>query len=673
MKRTKTYRIYLLSALIGTWGLLPVLQGQNCFSVNIAQSKAALLPSGETTLPENGDTLALLCTQAIPSFSFHIDFEGDTEKFFEDSTMIQATLAYKTTTLILSYNKSTNTLSLPPTAPPLFFDGTYVLTVLSIMCPQTPPPCDNCTITYSFRVHYVNDPNFSVSIQTDPSPAILTCLPGSAATLIGTPLPHSGFTCQWSRLVNMHYDSIPGATSASYTTDMAGTYLYAMEGPAQCKASNFSTISSPQKPAIVVAQAEQPLNACSQFITGVTIENGGPTANLETAWTTSGSGILVSGQTTLDPVIAALGTYTLVSKRLDNGCADTATVVVVPGIIPTVIAQISSLTGTDVLDCKLTDITLRATASLSSGTSAYTYLWPDGSVGDEFTVNAPGIYSVTVTAVDIGCQGAADFAVFQDVSFPDLQIIRSRDTVCAGESVVLTAFATELVTYRWQNNATTNSLTAMPGQSGPNPYSVTVTANDNGCTNSASVLIERLDPPLVSCVQNDLTVQSGSRITLDCPQTGTLLIWLAVASNVRNIPPSGEGPIQDRQMTLISTRAPGTVHFSFYAKNAGCTSDRADVTVTVLPESPGGIFVPELVTPNGDGLNDTWEIALPSSMNNPGDYRITLFDRHGSFVNEGTLAAPPRADTYPDGTYYYVISKPDGDLIRGAVTILRRQ
>jgi len=649
------------------------MHGQNCFNVNIAQSKAVLHPSGEITLPENGDSITLLCTQAISSFSFRIDFEGGTEKFFEDSTQFQATLAYKTTILVLDYNKSTNTLILPPSAPPLFFDGPFSLTISAIMCPQTPPPCDNCFITHNFKVNYVSDPNFSISIQTDPNPSILTCFPGSAITLNGSPPPHSGFTGQWSRLVNMQYDSIPGATSASYTTGIAGTYLYAMKGPAGCIASNFTTVSSPQKPAIVIAQPEQPLNACSQFITGVTIENGGPTANLELAWTTSGSGILVSGQSTLDPVIAALGTYTLIAKRLDSGCADTATVAVVPGIIPTVIAQITSLSGTDILDCKQTGITLRATASLSSGTSSYTYLWSDGTAGDELTVNTPGIYSVTVTATDIGCQGAADFAVFQDVSFPNLQIIRPRDTVCSGESVILTAFSTELVTYLWQNNATTSSLTAVPDQSGPNPYSVTVTANDNGCTNSASVLIERLDPPQASCLQNDLTVQSGSLISLDCPHTGTLLIWLAVASNVRNIPPSGEGPVQNRPMTLISTRAPGSVLFSFYAKNAGCTSERADVTVTVLPESPGGIFVPELVTPNGDGLNDTWDITLPSSITDPGAYRITVFDRHGAFVYESTLASPPRADIYPDGTYYYVISKPDGDLIRGAVTILRRQ
>ncbi len=672
MKLTSTYRICLLLILNGL-GLFPfALRGQDCFSVDVAKSKVILTPNGETTIPENGDTLLLPCTKAVKNFSFQIDFKANTEKFFEDSTQFQGTLMHKSTTYLLIYDKDANTFSLPASAP-ILYDSAFTLTVSSIMCPQTPPVCDNCTITYSFHIVYQNDPDFSVDIHTDPSPAVLTCLPGSVVTLEAAPPPHNLFTGQWSRLINLQYVAIAGATDLSYTTDDSGTYLYTQKGPAGCSASNFVAVSPPSRPEIILSQQELPLQACSQVISGVSVGNSGPPANLELGWTTAGSGILVSGQTSLEPVIAALGDYTLVVKRLDNGCADTATVTVVPGVIPTVIVQIAGASGSELLDCRTTSIKLRATASLSNGgNSAYTYIWADGTPGDELTVSAPGIYSVTATSTDIGCQGAADISVFQDISVPGLQIIRPRDTVCAGESVLLTAFSQETVTYLWQTNATTSSITALPGQTGPNPYTVTVTANDNGCTNAVTVQIERLDPPSLSCLQNDLTVPNGSLITLDCPHTGAQLIWLAVASNVRNIPPSGEDAIQNRTMNLTAPQAPGTVHFAFYAKNAGCTSDRADVTVTVLPESPDGIFVPELVTPNGDGLNDTWGISWPSSLSNPDAFQISVFDRHGAVVYEGALSTPVRAETYPDGAYYYVISKPDGSRIRGAVTILRR-
>lgn len=649
-----------------------VLPGQDCFSVDVAKSKVILTPNGELTLPENGDTLWMPCSRAIKDFSFQMDFKANTETFFEDSVQLQGTLMYKSATYILTYDKTSNTFSLPVSAP-ILYDSAFTLTVSSIMCPQTPPVCDNCTITYSFLVVYQNDPDFAVDIQTNPDPAVLTCLPGSVVTLEGTLPPHGLITTKWSRLVNLQYVDIPGATGTAYTTDVAGTFLYTQKGPAGCEASNFMAVSPPHRPGIVITPMEQPLQACTQAIAGVSVQNGGLPANLELEWTTSGSGILVSGQASLSPVIAALGNYTLFVKRLDNGCTDTATVSIVPGVIPTVLVQIAGTSGHELLDCKTPEITLRATAGLSNGgSSAYTYVWSNGATGNELTVNAPGIYSVTATSSEIGCQGAADISVFQDISVPDLQIIRPRDTVCAGESVLLTAFSQETVTYLWQTNATTNSITATPGQTGPNPYSVTVTANDNGCTSVATVQIERLDPPQVSCIESDLTVPNGSQITLDCPHTGTQLIWLAVTTNVRNILPSGEGPIQNRTMNLTSDLAPGEVHFAFYAKNAGCTSDRTDVTVTVLPESPDGIFVPELVTPNGDGLNDTWEISWPSTLTNPDAYQISLFDRHGAVVYEGALAVPVRAETYPDGTYYYVISKPDGNRIRGAVTILRR-
>jgi gliding motility-associated-like protein len=151
------------------------------------------------------------------------------------------------------------------------------------------------------------------------------------------------------------------------------------------------------------------------------------------------------------------------------------------------------------------------------------------------------------------------------------------------------------------------------------------------------------------------------------------LTWLATPTNVRNIPASGKGPIIDQVFQLDKTQAPGKVEYAFYGVNSGCTSARVNVLVTVLPASPDGIFIPELITPNGDGLNDTWEIVVPESIANPELYAIRLFNRYGSLVYESNLANTFNADTFPDGSYYYVLSKPDGETIRGAVSILRRR
>ena len=600
-----------------------------------------------------------------------MDFRGTSEQYFEDTSQFTGVLAHKGSTIILPYNKANNTFRLP--ANQMLGEGTYRLTVSAIMCTPHNTPCDNCTIYHDFEVVYVNDPNLSVSIQSDPNPAILTCLPGSAVTLLGTPPLHSGFRGQWARLANMQFDTIPGATDPAYTSSDAGTYLYTLYGPAGCEASNIASIGMPLSPLIDVDVPEQPLNACAQAIAGVAVEAGGAPGNLTLQWTATNGGILLGGETTTMPVAAAAGTYTLLAARADNGCTATATVQLVPGIVPTVIAQIAPVSGVDILDCRTPNISLRATASLSVGTSAYTYTWSTGATGNEITVDAAGTYSVTATSTGNGCLGTTDILIFQDLSAPILQIISPRDTVCAGESIALTAMALEPVTYHWQDNSTTGTLTVSPPQNGPNAYAVTVTAADNGCTSTAVKWIERVDIPQITCTADALTVPNGSQATIECPIVGSELIWSAVAINVRNTPPSGSGPVQDKTFELANTQAPGTVQYAFFAKNAGCTSDRAEVLVTVLPANPDDIFIPELITPNGDGQNDTWAIVYRETITNPEAYRLSLFNRYGALVWEANIATPFRADNYPDGAYFYVVNKPDGGQIRGAVTILRRK
>lgn len=669
--RTNTNLIYITSVLTCLFIAPFTVAGQDCFQVNTSKSHILLSGGDDIKLPKSNDTLVLLCTKAIANFTFQIDFKGNTEQYFEDSTQLVAALDYKTSTFILNYDKAANAFSIPNNQPNLF-EGTYTLRLSAIACPSSSGLCDNCSVYYKFTVVHKYDPDFAVSITTDPNPAILTCLPGSKVTMSGTPPPHNGFQGQWAHLDNNIFVDLPGQTAPEYTSDKSGTYLYTLRGPAGCAASFFATIVPPLLPIITVGQPQQPLNACSQPIQGITVTNGGPPGNLQLTWTTSSGGIIVSGENGDSPVIASLGAYTLSASRQDNGCKASASVVIVPGSIPTIVPKIVSISGKDVLDCRNTTIKLRASASLSSGTSSFSYVWADGTSGDELTVLAPGIYSVTVTSTELGCQGAADISIFQDISIPDLQIIRPRDTICVGETVALTALALEPVTYLWQNGSTNGSLLAMPDQNGSNTYFVTVTANDNGCTAEESAVIVRLDPPQVLCTTASITIQTGVHLSLDCSGTGDQMFWVSVSSNVRNIPPAGNGPVQGHFYSLAAPQAPGNVAYTFFARNAGCTSEPANVVVNVLPESNGGIFVPELVTPNGDGLNDTWEITFSSSTSNPGGHRMSLFDRNGALAFEGTLGAPIQVESLPDGAYFYTITKPDGGFIRGAVTILRR-
>lgn len=92
--------------------------------------------------------------------------------------------------------------------------------------------------------------------------------------------------------------------------------------------------------------------------------------------------------------------------------------------------------------------------------------------------------------------------------------------------------------------------------------------------------------------------------------------------------------------------------------------------------SPDPIF-PDVVTPNGDGHNDWFEIIFPENATQK-PYVLEVFNRAGGLLNrkEGT-AFPGQTQIWdgapcPDGVYFYRLSY-DEKVYRGAVTLLGSQ
>lgn len=84
--------------------------------------------------------------------------------------------------------------------------------------------------------------------------------------------------------------------------------------------------------------------------------------------------------------------------------------------------------------------------------------------------------------------------------------------------------------------------------------------------------------------------------------------------------------------------------------------------------------IPNTFTPNGDGINDTWEIKY---LNEYPNVTVEIFNRYGSKVFFSNGYAKPwdgqtNGNGLPVGTYYYIISPNSGRKpIAGYVTIIR--
>jgi hypothetical protein len=116
-----------------------------------------------------------------------------------------------------------------------------------------------------------------------------------------------------------------------------------------------------------------------------------------------------------------------------------------------------------------------ATLTASGGVS---YLWSNSSTQAQITVSSSGTYSVTGTGSN-GCQNTAS-AAFTVNPLPTISISASSTSICAGDSVTLTASGG--TSYLWGGGQTANPLTVTPGAT--TTFSVTGT-DSNGCQNTA--------------------------------------------------------------------------------------------------------------------------------------------------------------------------------------------
>ena len=83
---------------------------------------------------------------------------------------------------------------------------------------------------------------------------------------------------------------------------------------------------------------------------------------------------------------------------------------------------------------------------------------------------------------------------------------------------------------------------------------------------------------------------------------------------------------------------------------------------TILP-----IKIPNVFTPNGDQLNETFKIE-----NLPPNSLLTVYSRWGNVVYSNTNYANNwDGEMNSDGVYYYILQLPSGETKKGTVTILR--
>ncbi len=429
------------------------------------------------------------------------------------------------------------------------------------------------------------------------------------------------------------------------TVDAAGTYtLTVLNTATGCSDSADVTVNMDAALPNVDAGTASTISCdVSSFsLSGSTTETG----NISILWTTA-DGNIVGGETTLAPVVNAAGTYTLTITNDDNGCSDSSEVTVAASTdVPTVEAG----TGGQI-NCTVTELTLDGIGS-STGAD-YEYSWAGPGVvidGNEATltptVNAPGIYTLTVTNTTNGCFDTDDVEVTQDGSLPNIDAGLDAALTCTNTVIDVTASTTTTgsLSYEW-TTADGNIIGATDGLmiqvDAAGTYTITITNNDTGCASSDAVVIASDD-----VLPN---VNAGGDETIDCINTSLALSGFTTdTGNLSFEWTTGDGNIVSDATTLTPTiDAAGSYILTITNNDNGC-SNTDDIVVTLDADLPavdaGADFSLSCATPQAQlagvstitGITILWtttdgnivsgETTLTPTIDAGGTYTLTITD-----------------------------------------------
>ena len=289
---------------------------------------------------------------------------------------------------------------------------------------------------------------------------------------------------------------------------------------------------------------------------------------------------------------------------------------------------------------------------------------------DAVAANIPGgMYELYLTAPN-ACRIKAATIYLQSVSAAEID--ESLALIAADSCTKNTGSVSKLsirggkgpYTYRWLDEADAlidTSLNLGPVKAGS--YRLEV-RDSTACVASKLFTLQPfttvLEAPKVRDVQ--LCTPGPAVINIQSKEKGRYCLYES-ETDTAALTESGKG--------FFQIEATGAKTYYISIKDAGCESPRTPVKVTV---SAADIKFSNLVSPNGDGINDTWQIANIESYSLA---FVQIFNRLGAIVFKQMGYSKPFDGTVNGkdlsaGTYYYVVElNKECKPITGSLTLIR--
>lgn len=493
----------------------------------------------------------------------------------------------------------------------------------------------------------------TANVVVSPLPTPTLNYTGNQVVCGGTSLvlaANGGGTYQWI------YNNLPiaGATNTTLTATQAGTYNVIATNSANCSAASTTTTLSflPAVTASILPSGN--VDVCDGESIDLTASGGNIVGWYQ-------NNILIPNFTANVLPVTSAGNYSVAVQGVCNTDTSANTSVSV-NALPTVSLNV---TGTANI-CAGDSLLLAANVA---NFSIYS-LFKDGQLiysgtSNTYNLGAEGIYYVRITDSN-GCQNNSNPLYINYLPLPDAQLNTRQATVfCQGKGAMLHASGGN--TYTWLQNGQiilgATDTTYYATQTGA--YNI-IASNTCGNDTSGTLTLEASAPPIADFYTlEDKIYEESEMHFIDKSIDASAWMWQLADGSA---PTFMQNPVHTYAdsgvyaVTLIIT------------DDLGCTDT---LTKNIVIHAIPPFFIPNVFTPNGDGVHDKLEIEYGRLT----DIELSIFDRWGnklfSTANklqlwDGNTQGGYEAEA---GVYFYKVTAKDEAGIsvhyEGNVTLVR--
>jgi gliding motility-associated-like protein len=323
-------------------------------------------------------------------------------------------------------------------------------------------------------------------------------------------------------------------------------------------------------------------------------------------------------------------------------------------------------------DVQLDDLTVCLGESVtlnpefSGGLGSGTIAWEingdvvSNDLSHSFTPNETTTVCVTY---DAGCSlFATSCALVEVTETPELNVQVSAESICVGSSFVLSSEVVSGATpdsFTWFINGNSfegQSVSVMMNSSGSFDIDLIVSYNA-----SCSFSFNSISGITVVDIPTALFTASPNPVTINNPEVnfennsvgGSDYFWEF----------SDYGTSEEENPTFIFPESTGEYPVILTVSNTLGCEDTYTLVIEVIEE----MVVPNIFSPNGDGVNDLFVISgLPNNTS------LKIFNRWGNLVYRSDAYQNNwNGDSQSEGTYFYLLELSNGENKEGSVTIVR--